>query len=158
MLIKYLADESDPERGYVKFAENDEVAVLVNNFGGMSALEIGALTNEFLEQMPSRLSPVRVYTGCFISSLNAPAFGLTLVNLTATAESTGIKVSELLEFLDTKTDTAWEAVAGSQTVRRPRKSQVVESQINGAPKLEEVKSLLGMWTPLNPFVKVRHLQ
>jgi dihydroxyacetone kinase len=116
----------------------------VNNFGGMSALEIGALTNEFLEKMPSHISPVRVYAGCFESSLNAPAFGLTLVNLTATAKSTSMKVSKLLEFLDMKTDSAWEAVAGSQTVRRPRKAQVVESQLNGAPKLKEVKSLLSM--------------
>jgi triose/dihydroxyacetone kinase / FAD-AMP lyase (cyclizing) len=152
MLIKYLADESDPERGYVKFAENDEVAVLVNNFGGMSVLEIGALTNEFFEQMPSRISPVRAYAGCFESSLNAPAFGLTLVNLTATAKSAGIKISELLDFLDTKTDSAWEAVTGSQTVQRPRHSQVVRSHLNGVPKLQEVKSLLGM-TPFlaNPI-------
>ena len=146
-LTKYLADESDTERAYVKFAENDEVAVLVNNFGGMSALEMGALTNEFLEQIPSRLSSVRVYAGCFESSLNAPAFGLTLANLTATAKSTGVKVSKLLELLDTKTDSAWEAAAGSQTVRRSRKSQVVESQLNGIPKLVEVKSLLGMFSP-----------
>jgi dihydroxyacetone kinase len=121
--------------------------VLINNFGGMSGLEMGALTNEFLEQMPSRISPIRVYAGCFESSLNAPAFGLTIANLTATAKSTGVKVPKLLELLDTKTDSAWEVAAGSQIVRRPRKAQIVESQLNGIPKLEEVKSLLGMCPP-----------
>lgn len=105
---------------------------------------MGALTNEFLDQIPSRICPVRVYTGCFVSSLNAPAFGLSLVNLTATAKNTGIEVSQLLEFLDTKTDSMWEAVAGSQTSRRPRKAQLVESPLCVAPKLETVKSLLGM--------------
>ena len=143
ILIKYRVDESDPERGYVKFAENDKVAVLVNNFGGMSNLENGALMNEFLEHLPSRMLPVRVYTSCFETSLNAPAFALTLCNLTATATRAGLEVYELLEYLDAKTDSAWEAVSGCQTIRRPRKSQVVESPLIQAPRLPDIENLRG---------------
>lgn len=123
----------------MKFDEQDEVALLVNNFGGMSFLEMGALTNEFLESLPSHINPVRVYTGMFETSLNAPAFALTICNLTAAAKSTGVEVSEILDMLDARTDTAWEAVAGNQAQRRPRKSQISKSPILDLPVFDPSK-------------------
>lgn len=119
------------------------MVVLVNNFGGMSVLEMGALTNEFSDQLPPHIEPVRIYTGMFETSLNAPAFSLTLCNLTTTAKRAGLEVSQLLEYLDARTDSAWEAVAGSQTQRRPRRSQIVDSPIKAAPQLPEMKELFG---------------
>jgi dihydroxyacetone kinase len=134
-LVQYLTDEADPERGYVKFAKDDEVALLINNFGGMSVLEMGALTDEFITKLPSQLNAIRVYTGIFESSLNAPAFALTICNLTSASKVSGVPVSEIVSFLDVKTESAWEAVAGgNQSQRlRPRASQIVE-----APRLEQV--------------------
>ncbi len=120
------------------------MAICVNNFGGMSTLEMGALTDEFLNQLPSQLDPVRVYTGMFETSLNAPAFSLTICNLTAAAKSAGVKVHEILEYLDTRTESAWEAVAGSQTWRRHRKAQIVESPLTGPAKLPHVEQLIGI--------------
>lgn len=142
-LVAYLTDLSDPDRAYINLEQGDEVVVLVNNFGGMSVLEMGALTDEFLNQIPLHIKPVRIYTGMFETSLNAPAFSLTLCNLTATAKKAGFEVSELLGFLDARTDSAWEAVAGSQTQRRPRRSQIVDSPIKAVPELPEIKELFG---------------
>lgn len=144
-LIKYLTDESDPDRGYVHFDKEDEVALLINNFGGMSNLEMGALTNEFLDRLPAHINPVRVYTGMFETSLNAPAFALTICNLTATAKKSGVAVKQILQFLDERTDSAWESVAGEQRhpQRRPRKEQILESPMKEAEQLPDIPSLKG---------------
>lgn len=130
LLVKYLTDASDPQRGYVTFDKEDEVALLINNFGGMSVLEMGALTTEFLSQLPSHIKPIRVYTGMFETSLNAPAFALTICNLTKAAKTSGVAVSKILEYLDAKTDTAWEAVAGNQIHGDSRGTQKVSSQLS----------------------------
>jgi dihydroxyacetone kinase len=50
-LLKFVCDSNDPERGYVKFGQNDDVVVLINNYGGLSNLELGALTHEVLDQL-----------------------------------------------------------------------------------------------------------
>jgi triose/dihydroxyacetone kinase / FAD-AMP lyase (cyclizing) len=44
-LFLYLLDPSDSDRAFVKFNPNDEVVMLMNNFGGLSNLELDALTN-----------------------------------------------------------------------------------------------------------------
>lgn len=132
----------------MKFSEGDEVALLINNFGGMSVLELGALTNEFLEQLPSHISRVRVYTGIFESSLNAPAFALTICNLTATTKNAEISVPQLLELLDARTETAWEGVVGNQIQKRARVSQLAESPLTQPPNLPEPENLKGNTTQL----------
>jgi triose/dihydroxyacetone kinase / FAD-AMP lyase (cyclizing) len=134
-MVNYLTDESDPERGYVKFSHGDEVAVVVNNFGGMSVLEMGALTDLFLNQLPSYINPVRVYTGMLETSLNAPAFSLTLLNITAAAHTANVEVQHILDYLDIPTTTAWEGFAGSQKVRRPRKEQIRPSSVSTFPQV-----------------------
>lgn len=143
--MKYLTDENDKDRGYVHFESGDKVALLINNFGGMSALEMGALTDLFLERLPAHLTPVRVYTGMFETSLNAPAFALTICNLSAAAKSAETAVSEILTFLDTKTDSAWEAVAGEQRhqQRRPRSEQILESNMQDEEKIPGIPELNG---------------
>ncbi|KAH8812859.1 Dak1 domain-containing protein, partial [Xylogone sp. PMI_703] len=139
LLVKYMTDESDPQRGYVTFDTEDEVALLINNFGGMSVLEMGALTAEFLDQLPSHITPVRVYSGMFETSLNAPAFALTICNLTKAAKACKMSVPRLLEFLDAKTDTLWEAVAGSQTHRDARHARIVASQLSSQKEIIQSK-------------------
>ncbi|KAH6635073.1 dihydroxyacetone kinase [Chaetomium sp. MPI-SDFR-AT-0129] len=133
-ILRYLLDETDPERGYVHFAAGDETALLVSNFGGMSNLELGGLVDELLGQLLGewKIAPVRVYAGCLETSLNAPAFSVSIVNLSGVARTEGIPYSleDLKGFLDTRTDTAWEAVgAGSQHIGsaavQPRASQIV---------------------------------
>ncbi|KAG5751207.1 hypothetical protein H9Q70_006130 [Fusarium xylarioides] len=60
--LALLCDQSDPERGFCKFAQDDEVLLLVNNYGGLSNLELGALVDEVQQQLASTWSikPVRL--------------------------------------------------------------------------------------------------
>ncbi|KAK3306832.1 Dak1 domain-containing protein [Chaetomium strumarium] len=139
-VLKYCLDETDPERGYVHFQPGDETALLVSNFGGMSNLELGGLVDELLTQLHTdwHIEPVRVYAGCLETSLNAPAFSVSVINLSgvaaanANASSSAYSLEQIKEFLDLRTDTAWEAVAGCQKTssspgerRRPRADQIV---------------------------------
>lgn len=50
-LLLLICDPKDPERAFVKFNKNDDVVLLINNYGGLSNLELGALTHETLEQL-----------------------------------------------------------------------------------------------------------
>lgn len=50
-LLALLCDQNDPERAFVKFNENDDTVLLINNYGGLSNLELGALTQETLSQL-----------------------------------------------------------------------------------------------------------
>lgn len=50
-LLALLCDPNDPERAFVKFNENDDNVLLINNYGGLSTLELGALTQETLAQL-----------------------------------------------------------------------------------------------------------
>ncbi|KAL2267087.1 hypothetical protein VTJ83DRAFT_4364 [Remersonia thermophila] len=134
-LLRYCLDETDPDRGYVHFGPGDETALVVSNFGGLSNLELGALVDELLEQLRDdwKIEPQRVYAGHLETSLNAPAFSISVINLSGIAAdpTSGYTVEQIKEFFDVRTDTAWEAVAGSQAdigarPRGPRTEQVVQ--------------------------------
>jgi dihydroxyacetone kinase len=144
-ILKYCLDETDPERGYVKFSPGDETALLVSNFGGMSNLELGGLVDELLQQLLSdwKVEPQRVYAGCLETSLNAPAFSVTVVNLSGIARTSAYSLDQVKELLDTKTDTAWEAVAGSQASaqRRSRAEQLVQPPPETKNTIDEATDL-----------------
>ncbi|KAK2007733.1 dihydroxyacetone kinase [Colletotrichum eremochloae] len=128
-LLRYCLDQNDPERSYVKFSPNDETILLVSNFGGISYLEMGALVDELLQQLDEKwnIRPSRVFSGPLETSLNAPAFSISLMNITTAAEKCSFSAEQILEFADVKTNTHWESMAGSQAVRRDRKLQFVVS-------------------------------
>lgn len=44
-LLRYLLDPSDEDRAFVPFSPEDDVALLINNFGGVSNFELEALTH-----------------------------------------------------------------------------------------------------------------
>jgi len=50
-LLKLICDQNDPERAFVKFKKDDDTVLLINNYGGLSNLELGALTQETLAQL-----------------------------------------------------------------------------------------------------------
>ncbi|KAJ7736744.1 Dak1 domain-containing protein [Mycena maculata] len=99
-MLKLVLDKDDPERAFVPFARADVVVLLVNNMGGMSFLEMYAVVDEALVQLKNAgLIPARVFCGPFMTSLNAPGFSLTLLNLTRIAKTVS-SVDELLAFVD----------------------------------------------------------
>ncbi|KAJ5919064.1 hypothetical protein N7466_010007 [Penicillium verhagenii] len=118
--LKLLCDETDAERGFVKFEQGDEVGLLVNNYGGLSVLEASALTDEIQIQLSSRwgISPCKTFSGLFETSLNAPGFSISLCNLTAAARQSNESASTLIRYLDSATS----AVSWPNTTR-PSHSQ-----------------------------------
>lgn len=126
-ILKKCLDENDPKRGYVKFAPGDEVVVLLSNFGGISHLEMGALVDEVLNQLVQdwSIDPVRVCSGFIETSLNAPAFSVSIINASAAARNCRYSVNEIKQFFDAKTNTYWESMAGSQTSPRRLQEQLV---------------------------------
>lgn len=58
-MLHLLLDPEDSERAFVKFNPNDEVVLLINNYGGLSTLELGALAQETLQQLGKSHAPIR---------------------------------------------------------------------------------------------------
>ncbi|RDA83218.1 hypothetical protein CP532_4368 [Ophiocordyceps camponoti-leonardi (nom. inval.)] len=134
-LLRHMLDEKDEDRAYVRFEPGDETVLVVNNFGGMSPLEMGALVDEVLLQLTGEWKmgePVRVYAGTLETSLNAPAFSLSVINITAAARNCNrFSVDDIKAFFDAKTNTCWETVAGSQAGSGPRRRD--EQLVKPAP-------------------------
>ncbi|KAH9885653.1 glycerone kinase [Xylariomycetidae sp. FL2044] len=143
-IFTYLLNENDPERSYVKFAPGDEIILLVSNFGGMSHLEMGALIDELLEQLDRdwNIVPIRVTFGFLETSLNAPAFSVSLINVSNAAKNCSYSLEEIKGFYDVKTNTHWESTVGFQTGdRRPRKEQFVQEPHEPKQVIDEAKDL-----------------
>ncbi|OTB02803.1 hypothetical protein M426DRAFT_61611 [Hypoxylon sp. CI-4A] len=142
-ILTYLLKEDDPERSYVKFRAGDEAILLLSNFGGLSHLEVGALLDELLEQLAAQwsLEPVRISCGFLETSLNAPAFSVSIANVTATAENSSYSAEEIKSFFDAKTNTYWESMTGAQSVRRSRQEQFVQPPPEPRKVIEESKDL-----------------
>lgn len=134
-MLESCLNNEDPERAYVKFHPGeDETILLVSNYGGISPLEMGALTDEILEQLASTwgIEPVRVYAGPLETSLNAPAFSISVINVTAAARNCTYSAEQIKAFADARTTTCWESMAGHQQNgrrRRSRKQQLVEPSL-----------------------------
>ena len=142
-ILKHCLDEADPERGYVNFNPGDETILLLSNFGGMSHLEMGALVDELLEQLAAswKMEPVRVCSGFLETSLNAPAFSVSVINVTAASKNCGYSVEQIKEFFDTRTTTFWESMAGSQSNRRTRAQQLVTAPKEEHKTVDETRDL-----------------
>lgn len=138
-LLSYLLDQTDTERAYTKFEPDDEVVLLVNNFGGVSQLEMGAVVDETLQQLETdwNIEPVRIFTGVLESSLNAPAITLSLVNITASSKNCTYSAGQIKDFIDARTDTHWASMAGVQTGRIGRQLQLTKSSLS-VKKPEEI--------------------
>ncbi|KAK3056243.1 hypothetical protein LTR09_002750 [Extremus antarcticus] len=109
-MLKYCLDPNDEDRSFVDFKPDDVVCLLINNLGGMSIFELEALTavtRKVLEK-EWKIVPQRVHASCFETSLNAPGWSISLLNVSGIERETGFRVSRLLELLDSETSApAW---------------------------------------------------
>ncbi|KAF2251976.1 dihydroxyacetone kinase [Trematosphaeria pertusa] len=105
-MLRYLLDPKDSDRAFVEFNPNDNVVMLVNNFGGLSGLEFEALVNVTLTILKSdyNIVPSRVYAGILETSLNGQGFSITLGNMSGMARSMELKDEEIIELLDAPTN------------------------------------------------------
>ncbi|KAF2111568.1 dihydroxyacetone kinase [Lophiotrema nucula] len=109
-MLRYLLDPNDKDRAFVEFKPEDEVVMLINNFGGLSGLETEAMTNITLTVLKRdwKISPSRVYAGILETSLNGQGFSITLGNMSGMAKAMSVKTEEIIELLDAPTNApAW---------------------------------------------------
>lgn len=137
ILYKKLLDPSDKERHYLDFNDDDEYVVLVNNIGGTSSLELYAITHYVLDRCPLKKKPLRVLVLDFVTSLNAPGFSVTLLNLTKAANKT-YSAEKIVQFLDTPTNApGWKPKVYSATSwTSERKDVELPEAISQVPKSE----------------------
>ena len=67
---------------HLQLNKGDTVAVVLNNLGAISSLEMGILTNEVVTQMKTRQVVIRrFYSGPLFTSLEMPGFSITVLKL-----------------------------------------------------------------------------
>ncbi|KAF4459370.1 Dihydroxyacetone kinase 2 [Fusarium albosuccineum] len=103
------------------------VALMVNNLGGLSVLELGVVTDEVVQQLGKRdIKIARSLVGTFVTSLDGPGFSVTLLELD----------EELEELLDAPTTApAWpRSIHGwatdAESVSK-RETQITPAKPNG---------------------------
>lgn len=98
-MLKQMLDKNDPERAYLDYTDEDEFILLVNNLGGLSVLELGAITAETSKQLASNwgIKPVRAIQGTFLTSLNGLGFSLSLTKVVNTGLPPGTTTLKLLD-------------------------------------------------------------
>lgn len=143
-MLAQLLDTRDEDRAYLKVEKSDQTALLVNNFGGVSNLELGAIITEVVAQLQKEygVKPRRIVAGTIFGSLNGPGFGLSLLKLADTGLEAG---RSMLELLDAPTEaTGWAANIKNETWERTYEMthEITEQQSEGKPSnLKSVSKL-----------------
>ncbi|PGH11863.1 dihydroxyacetone kinase [Polytolypa hystricis UAMH7299] len=98
-MLRQLLDLNDKDRAYVKYSESDKFALLINNLGGVSTLELSGITAEVHLQLERdyKISPLRTIQGTFLTSLNGMGFSVSLLRLADTGLGPGKSLLELID-------------------------------------------------------------
>jgi dihydroxyacetone kinase len=104
-----------------------EVAVMINNLGGLSVLELQIVADEILTQLGSLMPNIRrVFIGTFVTALDGPGVSVTLLGLDP----------ELQALLDAPTSVnAWPKSASGYS-RTELEQQIVPAPVR-APRVAE---------------------
>ncbi|RPA79796.1 dihydroxyacetone kinase [Ascobolus immersus RN42] len=100
-LLKQLLDPNDKDRAFLgQLRPEDEWVLLLNNLGGVSPLEMGAILNEVVSALGSNYSikPKRVYSGTFMTSLNGLGFSISLLRIEAIPFKSDTSFIDLLDY------------------------------------------------------------
>ena len=99
-MLAQMLDPKDTDRAYVEIHQSDQTVMLINNFGGLSNLELGAITTEVSSQLNKDygLKPLRIITGTLNGSLNGLGFGISIMKLADTGLGHGKTLLELIDF------------------------------------------------------------
>ncbi|EMD01014.1 hypothetical protein BAUCODRAFT_192470 [Baudoinia panamericana UAMH 10762] len=130
-MLKYCMDPNDKDRAFVEFKPDDIVCLLINNFGGMSNFELEALTSVTRRVLDRdwKIQPTRVYAQCFETSLNAPGWSISLLNITGIERQTNASVFTLLHLLDDETKAPSWPRNGYKDMKIPK--ETAKAQANG---------------------------
>ncbi|KAH7886467.1 DAK1 DegV-like protein [Phlebopus sp. FC_14] len=123
---------------YSWIREGGEVVLFINNLGGVSTLEMGAVAEAVRKELESHhIVPSRVYSAPYMTSLNAPGFSISLVNVTRVEEIINMTYGkgeekdpiDVLALLDAPTDaTAWVGVRSWPARGFTRNAQAEEQE------------------------------
>lgn len=104
-LVETLLAKLVGTSSFVNFEGGDEVALMINNLGAIALIEQNALVCEIMDALALKYNivPCRVYSGHFMTSLNAPIFSITLINITK-CQTSGVPSDRVLAHLDATTD------------------------------------------------------
>lgn len=82
MLLLVLG-KAGKDRDFIDIPRGRDVVLMINNLGGISQLELGAVTAEVCSQLADtyELTPKRVLSGTYMSSLNGQGFSISLLKL-----------------------------------------------------------------------------
>ena len=99
IMLGQMLDQSDKDRAYVRIGKTDETILLINNFGGVSNLELGAITAEVVSQLGKNheLNPRRIISGTLFGSLDGPGFIVSVLRLADTGLGTGKSLLDLID-------------------------------------------------------------
>ncbi|KAJ3569259.1 hypothetical protein NP233_g5175 [Leucocoprinus birnbaumii] len=125
-IVDMMTSTSDPERSFVPFKGKDKVVLLVNNLGGLSELELGAVVSEARNALDAHGFTIsRILSGSFMTSLNMPGFSLTLLLLPGEGDTSTPSTSQILSLLDDKTQApGWKWSSASPPASK--ESQIIE--------------------------------
>ncbi|KAF1989916.1 Dak1-domain-containing protein [Aulographum hederae CBS 113979] len=112
-----------------KFGQG-KIAVMINNLGGLSVLELSVIADEVLLQLSKKVSRIhRVFVGTFVTSLDGPGVSITLCKLDDESES----------LLDAPTAVnAWPKAASSYSEDDIFKMLVSDSQDSAPAKTSSI--------------------
>lgn len=98
-MLGQLLDQTDQNRAYVRIGKTDETVLLINNFGGVSNLELGAITAEVTSQLEKNygLKPRRIISGTLFGSLDGHGFIVSVLRLADTGLGTGKSLLDLID-------------------------------------------------------------
>ena len=98
-ILKQMLDKNDQDRNFVTFEKSDQIVLFMNNLGGLSMLELAGVTAEICKQLKSDygMTPIRVISGTFLTSLNGLGFSASVLKLADTGLGSGKSMLELLD-------------------------------------------------------------
>lgn len=99
IMLAQLLDSNDEDRHYTNITKDDKIVLFMNNLGATSMLEFAGATNECVTQLKQDygLTPVRVITGTFLTSLDGLGWSASILRLEDTGLGSGKSMLELID-------------------------------------------------------------
>lgn len=133
-ILKQLLDQSDPDRAFINVNPGDDVIVLVNNLGAISALELGAIAAEVCDQLLSsyNIRPTRLLSGAYMTSLNGMGFSITLLKVVD---------KKFVSLIDAPADASgWIPPVKAHNWEKRAESGLVEADVQSNQQVQEAQS------------------
>ncbi|KAL1846394.1 Dihydroxyacetone kinase 2 [Paecilomyces lecythidis] len=152
-MLNLLLDWTNKEHGFLSaeaVKPGRRFVLLMNNLGGLSTVELGALTSLVSTQLKStyNIVPCRTYAGTFLSALDGRGFSITLLSLDDSEDA-----STILSLLnDPTTANGW--TSSIPINDWSKESAISESPEDHGPEKPRRTSLNDIYCDKEAFVKV----